>query len=50
MIWIVRCACGLDLRDEDEAALIASVQQHAKDAHDLELDAEQVRAMMEPDQ
>jgi predicted small metal-binding protein len=47
---MVRCACGLDLRDSDEARLIARVQQHAKEAHDLDLNEEQVRAMMEIEQ
>jgi predicted small metal-binding protein len=50
MTKVVRCACGLHLRDADEAQLIARVQQHAKEAHDLDLNAEQVRAMMEIEQ
>lgn len=50
MTKVVRCACGLHLRDTDETQLIARVQQHAKDAHDLDLNAEQVRAMMEIEQ
>lgn len=50
MTKVVRCACGLDLRDADEARLIARVQQHAREAHDLDLDEEQVRAMMEIEQ
>lgn len=50
MTKIVRCTCGVELRDENEAELIARVQHHADDAHDLKLNAEQVRAMMEIDQ
>jgi predicted small metal-binding protein len=50
MTKVVRCACGLHLRDADEAQLIARVQQHAREAHDLDLNAEQVRAMMEIEQ
>lgn len=50
MIKVVRCSCGLNLRDGDEQQLIAQVQQHAKEAHDLELTDEQVRAMMEIEQ
>ena len=50
MTRVVRCACGLELRDTDEATLIARVRQHAKDAHDLDLNDEQVRAMMEIEQ
>ena len=47
---MVRCACGMDFRDEDEIALIAVVQQHAREAHDLHLTDEQVRDMMEIEQ
>lgn len=50
MTRIVRCSCGFELRDADEARLIARVQQHAREAHDLDLNEEQVRAMMEIEQ
>lgn len=50
MTKVVRCVCGLQMRDADESRLIAKVQQHAKEAHDLELNEEQVRAMMQIDQ
>jgi predicted small metal-binding protein len=50
MTKVVRCACGLDLRDPDETRLIRRVQLHAKEAHDLDLNEEQVRAMMEIEQ
>src|ERR687894_1642023 len=50
MTKVVRCACGLDLHDADETRLIGRVQQHAKEAHDLDLNEEQVRAMMEIEQ
>lgn len=47
---VVRCACGVELREQDEAELIQRVQQHAREAHDLTLSDEQVRDMMEVDQ
>lgn len=47
---IVRCMCGIELSSEDEVDLIAQVAVHAKEAHDLDLDEEQIRAMMEIDQ
>jgi hypothetical protein len=50
MTKVVRCSCGLNLRDGDEQQLISQVQQHAKEAHDLVLSEEQVRAMMEIEQ
>ena len=50
MTKVVRCSCGLDLRDGNEQQLITKVQRHAKEAHDLDLTDEQVRAMMEIEQ
>jgi predicted small metal-binding protein len=50
MTKIVRCLCGFELRDTDEARLIARMQQHAREAHGLELSDEQVRALMEIEQ
>jgi hypothetical protein len=38
------------MRDADERRLITTVQQHAKEAHDLELTEEQVLAMIEIEQ
>lgn len=50
MSKVVRCACGMEIRDNDDAALILRVQQHAREAHDLDLSDDQVRSMMEIDQ
>jgi predicted small metal-binding protein len=47
---VVRCACGVELRDRDESELIRRVQEHAREAHDLSLTPEQIRDMMEVDQ
>jgi predicted small metal-binding protein len=47
---VVRCSCGVEMRDRDEDELIRRVQEHAREVHDLALSAEQVRAMMEIDQ
>ncbi len=46
---VVRCTCGIEIRAEDERALVADVQKHAKEAHDLTLSEEQVLAMAEID-
>ena len=50
MSKVVRCTCGVEIRDADETRLVTRVQQHAREAHDLDLSDEQVRAMMEIDQ
>jgi predicted small metal-binding protein len=46
---VVRCTCGIEIRAEDEQTLVANVQQHAREAHDLTLSEEQVLAMAEID-
>lgn len=50
MTKVVRCTCGVELRNGDEAALIVQVQDHAREAHDLTLSDEQVRDMLEVEQ
>jgi predicted small metal-binding protein len=47
MTRVVRCTCGVEIRDSEEARLVRSVQKHAKEAHDLDMSEEQVRAIME---
>lgn len=47
---VVRCNCGVEIRSADEQELIQTVQAHARDSHDLNLNDEQVRSMMEIDQ
>jgi predicted small metal-binding protein len=47
---VVRCSCGVELRDQDEGELIRRVQEHAQEAHDLDLSPDHVRDMMEVDQ
>ena len=49
-VKVVRCTCGIELRGTDEAHLIREVQRHAAEAHGLDLNDEQVRAMMEIEQ
>jgi predicted small metal-binding protein len=44
---VVRCSCGVEIRADDERDLIDQVQSHAKEAHDLTLNDEQVLAMAE---
>ena len=47
MTRVVRCTCGVELRDAEEARLVIRVQEHAREAHELDLSDEQVRAIME---
>lgn len=44
----IQCQCGFVIRAGDEASLVSQAQQHAKQAHDMELTAEQALAMARP--
>ncbi|MGC4105984.1 MAG: DUF1059 domain-containing protein [Thermomicrobiales bacterium] len=44
---VVRCSCGAEMRDTDEAALIRAVKAHAKEHHQLEFSDDQVRTLIE---
>ena len=45
---VIRCPCGYIIRAEDENALVAKAQQHAKQAHGMELSREQAMSMAQP--
>jgi len=42
---IMQCDCGFVMRGETEDELVANVQKHAREVHDLDLTREQVLAM-----
>jgi predicted small metal-binding protein len=44
----VSCDCGKTIREPTDDQLVASVQQHAKDVHNMDLSREQVLSMAEP--
>jgi predicted small metal-binding protein len=44
----VACDCGKTIREQSDDALVAAVQQHARDVHRMDLSREQVLAMAEP--
>ncbi len=45
----VACDCGKVIRESTDDALVASVQKHAREVHEMELSREQVLAMAEPE-
>lgn len=47
MAKIVRCDCGFTIEGDDDE-LVAAVQQHGRDAHNMDVTAEQALAMAEP--
>jgi predicted small metal-binding protein len=42
---IMQCYCGYVLRGESDDELVANVQKHAREVHDMEITREQVLAM-----
>ncbi len=44
---VVRCDCGFETRGPEED-LVASVQKHGQDAHNMQVTREQVLAMAHP--
>lgn len=45
----IRCECGYVASAETADALIADIQRHAREAHQMELTSEQVLAMIPPE-
>ncbi len=45
MAKIMRCDCGYVVRGETDDELVANVQEHAREVHDMEITREQILAM-----
>ena len=45
MAKIMQCDCGYVVRGETDNELVANVQKHAREVHDMEITKEQVLAM-----
>jgi predicted small metal-binding protein len=45
MAKIMQCDCGQVIRGETDDEIVANVQKHAREVHDMELTKEQVLAM-----
>jgi predicted small metal-binding protein len=48
MTKIINCDCGRVVRGDSDDELVAAVQEHARDAHGMELTREQVLALAVP--
>jgi predicted small metal-binding protein len=49
MTKIMLCDCGHIVRGETDDELVANVQRHAREVHDMEITREQVLAMAQPE-
>ncbi|MCA1729364.1 MAG: DUF1059 domain-containing protein [Actinobacteria bacterium] len=45
MAKIMQCDCGHVIRGETDDEIVANVQEHARDVHNMEITREQVLAM-----
>ena len=45
---VINCDCGHVVRGRDDDELVRNAQQHAKDAHGMEITREQVLAIAQP--
>jgi len=48
MSKVIRCPCGFVVRAESDDALVAKAQEHAKQAHGMELTPEEAMSMAQP--
>jgi predicted small metal-binding protein len=46
---IMQCFCGHVVRGDSDDELVANVQAHAREVHDMEVTREQVLAMAQPE-
>jgi predicted small metal-binding protein len=46
---IMQCDCGYVVRGETDNELVANVQKHAREVHDMDITKEQVLAMARPE-
>jgi predicted small metal-binding protein len=44
----VKCDCGKTIRENDDDTLVLTVQQHAREVHQMELTRDQVLGMARP--
>lgn len=45
----IQCPCGYTLHGKDDEEVVRAAQQHAQQAHEMELTREQALAMARPD-
>jgi len=49
MALTVTCDCGVTVRGDTEDDFVAKVQQHGREAHDMDVTREQALAMAQPE-
>lgn len=49
MSKVIHCECGVVIRGATDDELVANAQEHAREAHNLELTREQALAIAQPE-
>lgn len=45
---VIECPCGYRLHGEDDDAVVAAAQSHAREVHDMDLSRDQALSMARP--
>jgi predicted small metal-binding protein len=48
MAKVINCECGVVVRGDTDDDLVSNAQQHAREAHDLEITREQALSLAKP--
>jgi predicted small metal-binding protein len=48
MAKVINCECGVVVRGDTDDDLVASAQQHAREAHQMEITRDQVLSLTKP--
>jgi predicted small metal-binding protein len=49
MAKVINCECGFVVRGETDDELVGNAQQHAREAHNMEITREQALAIAQPE-
>jgi predicted small metal-binding protein len=49
MAKVIHCPCGYTMREPSEEEVVQRAQNHARDAHNLQLTRDEALAMIEPE-
>jgi predicted small metal-binding protein len=48
MAWVINCDCGVVVRGDTDDDLVTNAQEHAREAHELDITREQALSLAKP--
>jgi predicted small metal-binding protein len=48
MAWVINCDCGVVVRGDTDDDIVTNAQEHAREAHELEITREQALSLAKP--